>query len=530
MKKIYEGIHLPTLLLGGGCLFPVSGPYSEMAEMIREKWAVAGVVIILVSCFLCVWRGKAFVSDPDRVLKSFVLLCVAEVGVVVLQLAGLLPSFHPFFRFTGTFGNPTIFAMLMALCLPVCVFLTIRSVDRVRAWWRVLTAVVAFCIVLSESRTCIIAAACSSAALALWEMPRLRSSLSRRRVWMSLFLMSLVLLVALYCYKRDSADGRVLMWTVSLKMITERPLLGWGVDGFSASYMAHQAQFLTEHVGTKMSYLADNVAHPFNEFLLFIIRYGVVGLGVLTCAIVCFVRLVLRTKTTYTGLYVALLLTLFVLSLFSYPSTVPVVWLVVSYLVCMVASTYSMASRASHLLCVGLLFISTLCVMYQHRHIYDEWQWQRLQVQDLPSETVRERYAGLYKKLGYNLSFLYNYGAWLHHHAFYGESLQVLTECARSFDDYNVELLIADDYKQLGRMEKSIETFEYAAAMVPARFLPLYHIMVTYEEAEDHANAYRVAKKIMDKPVKVGKSPAVKWIRDEAARIISSLDGDAIEL
>ena len=52
-----------------------------------------------------------------------------------------------------------------------------------------------------------------------------------------------VLIVFLYFLKRNSADGRLLIWICCLNMIAIKPWFGFGSGGFEAHYMDYQAQF-----------------------------------------------------------------------------------------------------------------------------------------------------------------------------------------------------------------------------------------------------------------------------------------------
>lgn len=519
IKRLCGEIHLPTFLLCSGCLFPVSVSFPATAEILKEKWAFVVILVILISGIKYVLGGKEFICQTDKILKAFVLLCVVEMKVAILQLLSVLPSFHSFFRFTGTFGNPSVFAMMMSLCMPICVYYIIRSTGRGNSAWYALMLCVLLCIVLSESRTSLIAAVCSSLVITFIEVPRYRYSLSNRKIILSFFVVSIVLLTFLYYYKRDSADGRALIWTVSLKMIAEKPMLGWGADGFSASYMPYQAEFLSEKE-SGLAYLADNISHPFNEFLLICIKYGMAGFAMLACAIVFIVRICLNTNSVYRSLYLGMFLTLFIHSLFSYPYTVPIIWVSSVFLVCSVIGGYCQGSPKRQILMLLLLSGSFIGVLYHERHIYYECQWQRLQNSTLSVKRIYREYEVLYNHLNGNPSFLYNYGAWLHHNGYYLESLRVLDECRGSYDDYNVELLIADNYKQLGNAKMAIDVFEYANAMIPSRFLPLYYVMRTYEGVGDYVNASRTAKKIIEKPVKVDRSPSVRRIKDEAEMLM----------
>ena len=272
-KMAFGKIHLPALLIFSGSLCPLFIPYSEMSVMIQKVWAAVGVIILLLFCVRSICLRKPFVAHADQVLKTFLVFGVVEIVIAFLQSFKILSLYNLYFRFTGSFDNPAILAMLMSVCLPICLFYTVKSAEKNKKTWCFLTLCFVLCLLLAESRTCIIAGVCSSFVIVFFECPQFLSYLSNKKVWIPALGGCVIMLIVLYFYKRDSADGRTLLWAVSLKMIAEKPLLGWGDDGFSASYMPHQAAFLLQHPDSKLVYLADNVTHPFNEFLLFGIKY-----------------------------------------------------------------------------------------------------------------------------------------------------------------------------------------------------------------------------------------------------------------
>ena len=522
MKMVCGEVSFPTLIICCVVLCPLFIPNMEMSSLIQKRWAVVGVIILLLCCVRSTSLGKPFVAHADRVLKTFLVFGVVEIIIAILQSLKILSSYNLYFRFTGSFDNPAILAMLMSVCLPVSLFYTIKSTEKNKKTWCFLTLCFALCLLLTESRTCIIAGVCSAFIIVFCECPQFRSYLSNKKVWIPGLGGCVLLLIVLYFYKRDSADGRTLLWAVSLKMIAEKPLLGWGADGFSASYMQHQAAFLLQHPESKLVYLADNVTHPFNEFLLLGVKYGLVGLSALFAVITVLCGMLLRIRDAHKSIYLSILLTLFILSMFSYPFMVPMMWIVSTFCVCSVVCIYCMESPKMRIPLIMFIIMWISWLGIYNRHVYDEWRWRKVQLSSAPPETIRHNYAQLYLNLRDNPSFMYNYGAWLHHNGYYGESLKVLNECISSLDDYNVELLLADNYRQLGDVKESIERFELANAMIPSKFLPLYHAMITYEGVGDSVNACRIARKIINKPVKVQRSTSVKEIIHEAEKIISS--------
>ena len=84
--------------------------------------------------------------------------------------------------------------------------------------------------------------------------------------------------LSLYHYKKDSADGRLLIWTVMTNMIKDHPLLGVGQDMFKAHYMDYQADYFRNHSGSKYEMVADDNQYAFNEFMNIWTENGLVGL------------------------------------------------------------------------------------------------------------------------------------------------------------------------------------------------------------------------------------------------------------
>lgn len=75
------------------------------------------------------------------------------------------------------------------------------------------------------------------------------------------------LLFGSYFLKKDSADGRLLIWNCSWRMIIDSPMYGHGFDAFRAHYMDYQANYLSQYPNNEYAMLADNVISPFNEYL-----------------------------------------------------------------------------------------------------------------------------------------------------------------------------------------------------------------------------------------------------------------------
>ena len=86
LKSLCGEIHFSTLLVCGGCIFPVYRSHPEIADMLREKWAFAVILIMLVLCVQTVLRGKLWHIDMNKILKTFVLVGIIQITIAFLKL------------------------------------------------------------------------------------------------------------------------------------------------------------------------------------------------------------------------------------------------------------------------------------------------------------------------------------------------------------------------------------------------------------------------------------------------------------
>jgi O-antigen ligase len=257
-----------------------------------------------------------------------------------LQLWGYYPSHHGLFKMTGSFFNPGPYAGFLCAVLPVAVGLywinnnskfqvsgltTLRSVDlrfrlrqsllnRQPGTWNMkpetsnlkpviikfisVTTIITILLVLpaARSRAAWLGAIAGVAYLA-WHKYNFKSlfkslingntksplgDLGVKIRKLALILISVLIIVSgtwgLYHFKKGSADGRLLIWTVTANIIKDNPLLGVGQDMFKAHYMDYQAGYFRNHPDSKYEVVADDNQYAFNEALNIWAENGIVGI------------------------------------------------------------------------------------------------------------------------------------------------------------------------------------------------------------------------------------------------------------
>lgn len=131
----------------------------------------------------------------------------------------------------------------------------------------------------------------------------------------------LLLIIAFYFIKQQSADGRVFIWKTSISMIKEKPILGWGHNGFKANYLDFQEKyFKAGHANKTEYYLSNNIHNTYNEPIRIIIEYGILGF-ILYLLLIWYV-IKIKAKSTLAISCKASLLFYFIFGLFSFPDEI----------------------------------------------------------------------------------------------------------------------------------------------------------------------------------------------------------------
>lgn len=228
--------------------------------------------IIVISIYQLNVPSESFVRLFHRfsIVVSFSCCCLAIYGI--FQGISIFPS-NPYLGITGGFDNPAGYAASLCAGFPMILYLPKLSQSKwVMGSTFFAVLLIVFAVILSGSRAGMLSIIVM---LILWLL--LKVKVTGKMVVLS-SVSILLLFSILYFYKKDSADGRLLIWQCSWEMIKEKPLLGHGIGGFQANYMNYQANYFKQNPDSSFVRLADSTNRAFNEYVLLIVNYGFVGL------------------------------------------------------------------------------------------------------------------------------------------------------------------------------------------------------------------------------------------------------------
>jgi tetratricopeptide (TPR) repeat protein len=342
----------------------------------------------------------------------------------------------------------------------------------------------------------------------------------------------MTLLIAVFVFltfivKKDSTSGRWFIYQRTIELINKRPLLGWGRNGFEQQYMNVQGYYLEHHPTGKYTMLADEIKHPLNEYLNIAVNYGLLGVSLIVVVIYLIFRYYNRHSSKISEVGFCTLLSIICFSMFSYPFSYPFTWIICFFSLSAIfhKDLVSMArdNKYRRYLCIVFLLCFILITPSLYNKINNDIRWKKISeyAKYGVSKKMMSRYDNLYLQMHDNPYFLYNYAAEEYNAGRYRDALAKAKECQYLFQDYDLEMLMADCYQSLNNTQMAIYHYHKAHYMIPSRLMPYYGEFDVYRQCNDKVNGRRMAYIILALPVKV-RSYSTKRIKDEAKSYIIS--------
>lgn len=515
---------------------------------------------------LCFFYLVIRTLSKKTLLWFFLVLVVSAIiqGVYGnLQLLGYYPSNHVRFKMTGNFFNPGPYAGFLATIWPIALGMYLfraRLIKLISVSVNVpsklsmttkytfeyipLLGVVLVVMVLpaTQSRASWLAVLTGSFFLMELRYRFIKKATRKldgvKKKWLLsglLFVVALTLL-GIYNLKKESSDGRLFVWKVSVEMIKKSPVFGLGFDRFKTDYMNYQANYFNKHGETKEALVADNSYYAFNEFIQFTVENGILGFTLLTIVLIA----VFRTPTEKHQLHISLiakisLITVGVFASFSYPMEILPIKLAMVFFLAVIAILDSKkiallennaAMFYSPIFKISMVVLTIMAVAFSINFSNDlyvgfkKWKQALNSYQYGDYEGAIETYDELYPMLKNHGDFLMNYGKVLSISNHNKKAIEVLEQAKNHLNTTIVETALGDAYKGVKQYKKAELAYKHAADMIPSRFYPLYLLAKLYQDSGDNARALGLAKRILKKDIKV-PSTAIKEIQMEMKKIIS---------
>lgn len=508
------------------------------------KVALMAILYINLRCVI-----SFFPEIIKVIIIGLFVVGALEAFIAIQQALGYEYSNNANFKVSGTFFNPGPLSGYLsivgavAICYVIIKYNTLKIIlskplsnvfrSNVRILWMGLyiVAIISICLIIivlpaTLSRTGFLAI-CIAVFVCCWTNKRLFPSYKKYFNSRYLAIITVLVLafgVALYALKTDSANGRILIWYISILMITDNPVCGIGIGAFRGEYTKYQGQYFEGNPTSVFVNVADSPEYGFNEYLQYGAETGVIGLLLLiTLFTIATYNLVKHNKVIGYGL-----IAFMVFAFASYPfSILPLLILFIIFIASGASASKKITSLPFYLnalLTIGGTFIMIFVCQYSIRklEILNDYKSASVLYQMEVYDAVVEDYLPLYLDMRYSPDFMFEYGRALNKMQCYKKSNEVLSEGIKLCGDPMFYNIMGQNYKELGNIDSAILCYNTALNMVPNRLYPRYLLMQLYSTSENYTMAYKTALEVVNFQEKI-VSPATLEMKDSAQKIIKSI-------
>ena len=470
----------------------------------------------LFALYLLLRLVYSYFSIDERFIENLILLATSYEIVLGLWQFSSGSSLHPLYRITGSFYNPGPYAAYVAMGLSVVVARLathnplVKSDRYIKGVYLLLLFVGMMVLAISGSRGALLALL----VIVVWQYWQF----VRKYKWYVLLAIIAVGCILLYA-KFGSAMGRIVMWYLSLSLITHHGMLGSGIGSFCGEYGEALRLFFSEqsHVNTFAAY-ADVTDYAFCDILQVGVEQGWIGL----LFVLLIVSLVLRSGRVTSKVLFACMLALFVFSLFSYPFQLLPFQVIGVILLAKVSDGVTKEFCLSKKAIGGLLALMSLfswvSLDFTQKHVEAREASQK-SVLFSDAVFIKENYQ-LLDLCCQDKNFLFGFSKMLQSAGRYMDSNAMLLKGIKISNDPMFWVLMGNNFRSMEMLDDAIRCYDVADEMLPNRSYPLYKKMLLWQERGNVIQAKKCAGELLHRVPKRSSS-AVKDMQAEACRILN---------
>lgn len=508
-------------------------------SFLRDDFSFSLRFYDLISVFIFYVFLRFFINSKTTVLY---VIWGITMGVFINTLYGFgqffnfFKTFHSEFDVTGSFFNPAPFAGLIAVGSVLNAFLIFYGKSFFKKFSYKNNSITfpnfllyanvlmllfnTSLLIILQSRASWLAFLTGILFLLFARTKPMFSSAAKKRLYSTLIIFVVILCgLGFYSLRKNSADGRLLIWKISSEIIKDFPLTGVGLDKFKAHYMPHQANYFLQHDNEQEMLLSDNVVYAFNDFIQFTVEQGLVGLFLLLFL------LFVTSKKTQNPEGVAgfsLLISLSVFACFSYPLQIlPLKMLgVFGCAICSFGHGRKVQIFPKPFLNISVILMSLFFIIFQIntlRQLHTAYSLWKTAMSAYFSTNFKESvsyFQQAYPILKTDGEFLMHYGKALSLNNEYKKSNEILHLSEKQLNNTVVQIALGDNYKELKNYIKAEKHYKTASYMTPNRLYPHYLLAIMYEASGNIKKAKQQAEILLKMPVKV-PSMAVFEMQEE---------------
>lgn len=494
--------------------------FFEQGESIQYRIYKTTSCFVFIASFIILRKNRI-----DTFYKIIALIATLEGLWCILQFLDKIPSESLDFDVTGSFANPNVVAMFLALSLPAVLYLCFKAPTiYLKVIQYLMLLIVCIGLLLLECRTAILGGAFSSV-LFLTLHFNLFKRFSRKYLFLGILaivILSIPIGRQLYLHKKDSADGRMLIWRISAQMVLDSPMRGYGTGMFEKEYNLKQAKAIQEEKLSQNELKnASFVLMAYNDYLEQAIEGGIPALILFVAMLLSFLysppkkeknrtTLISPVDSNSSSCYVAYsgIASFAFMAFFNFIlNAISVMFLFCVYAGILCANTSSHKKLLDFSIKPQIIriifFLLASCsfyVVYSQLNIAKESRQTKLAHDSLENGNIQEAenlLLPLRESQKKSVSFCITYGNLLYAQNKYAESLEQFN-CAKKYSS-NPELydMVAKCQFNLKNKEETISNLYQASALSPKTMRYKFGLMQLLFRSNKIKEACKIAQNII---------------------------------
>ena len=448
--------------------------------------------------------------------NGLLLIAIIHLVFCSLQILGCIKSTSHYFNITGCNDNPNITAIYLVGCIPIIVHRITHS--KKNKSYLMLLLIAFYFIIILKCRTAFIGLFVMYLTMFLFMFQ------NRRKLKIIVLIITLIVspFIAHKCYeiKKNSADGRLLIWKITIGMVTEKPF-GYGYGLFERNYNLAQANYFEMGNGTlQEKQNAAVVSMPYNDYLEHTVEGGLLGLFFYSgfLAIISYITYIQQRKYSF-----ALILSFVIMATcnFIYTSFQP--WLL---LLCFAAKVdednYSIKlSLKQSKVCITVCLVGILWCGAKNL-VYAISQHRLYQLQKKPTKILTKTEMSELTTLEVFIGSSEAYWQFRGYCNIVQNQYEKALLCYEIASNYTTTLSLYfhlfQCYYNLGKTDDAIRVLKRIKCMQPTNLRSRHLLMHYYYEQKDYKTALEFANEIIQVPIKV-ESEKTREIKYDAMKL-----------
>lgn len=494
----------------------------------------------LSSCILVINIIKNIKLRSTKIVYlSLIISATIQSIIAMLQIFKILSSNHGIFLATGSFDNPAINGIFIASIFPLIfgmIFYTQEPSDHYNMYTRhyVLYALL-WCMLMaiasSASRSAWIGVVSSSVLIVLKYYKPIRKYPifhCKKSIYSICIICILVFIILLYYFKPISANSRVYIWLISLKVFILHPLCGVG-SSFSYNFLHAQADYFLQNPNSAFVNTADNIHHCYNVFLQVLTQYGIIGIILYCSVILCIYKCRCRSSLWVIkfALFGIMLEGCFSFGISSYP-----LLLIISLYIGLIDRSMRNLYN-SKILCpkknylrLRLINVASLCLgcVLLVGYTYSIICWQKgMHYFEKQEYNQADKYFSRADFMLKSNGYFWNIrGKCLSLQNKYIESNRIMAQAAMNRYSIYTEITMGDNYLALGQYEKAKQAYQTAHRILPSKMYPLYLLSMCQYKEGNVEEFKKTANLVLSMPVKVHSTATIQ-MRNKLSTILNEI-------